>query len=811
MRGLLQDLRYAVRQLLKKPGFMLLAVLTMALGIGASAAVFSIVDAVLLRPLRYRDSSRLVAIWSSEIHNPGSKIFAPYQDFEEFKTRSHSLEGIAALTWARAGEILTWRGTAHQVLAIPASAEFFSLLGVRAAIGRTFSADDLQRGCAVVLAHSFWQIELGAPPQIVGQALVLSDKPCTVVGVMPASFEFYPKQTSLWTLIMPDSKYTKEPFDSVVGIVGRLGPGATLASVEGELVGLHQRVIQESPPGSWVGQTTPIVRSLREEFTWMAGRNLRLSILILFVAVILLLLIASLNVANLLLIRSDHRQRELAIRAALGSARSRLVRFLLTDSLLISFAGTLGGILLTTLVLRYFNHRNPIELPASTKVELNLDVLTFCGALAMFTGLLCGWIPARRILRADLNEVLKHSSKSGLGKSPSAGYGFVVGQAALSMIMLVAAGLIIKSLVKLNAAPIGLETRHVLTAQISLPVTYADSSQRAAFYSKVLTNLSALPGVEQAALCSALGPYNGGSSSELTVQGHARDENLEAINQVDISDGYFRALGIPTLQGRDFDRGDRLGSQPVAIVNEQFVRAYLPQQDPLGTQIKLGKPGDNAPWLTVIGVVGSEKRTVVYQEMAYAEPALVYLPVNQVSGTSMGVVLKSVGNLQALGAMLSREINVLDPSVPVYDIESLSRRYSEFLAHPRFRAALMGILGVLTLTLSAVGFYGVLAYVVAQRTHEIGIRMALGAQREEVLRTVVAQGIKLAFLGVCVGATAGVVFFRAMNSLLYGIGSNDPATIAFSAVALIGLASIACYFPARRAAKVDPIVALRYE
>jgi putative ABC transport system permease protein len=811
MSGLFQDLRYALRQLRNQPGFTAVAVLTLALGIGASAAVFSILDAVLLRPLPYQDSSRLVAIWNSELRNPGTKIFAPYRDFEEFKSRSRSVETLAAVTWARAGEILTWRGSAHQVLAIPATVEFFSLLGVPAAMGHTFAAEDQQRGCTVVLAHPFWQTDLGSPADIVGGALVLSGKPCTVIGVMPPGFEFYPKQTSLWTLITPDSRYAQKPFDSDVGIFGRLRPGVSLWSAEREFVGLHQHVVQESPAGSWVAETTPIVRDLRAEFTWMAGRNLRTSVLILSGAVALLLLIACLNVANLLLVRSDHRQRELAIRTALGSAHSRMVRFLLTESWLISSAGAIGGILLTAAALRYFNSRSPIELPAGTKVGLNLDVLLFCVALAVLTGFLCGWIPARRVLRVELNEVLKQSARTSLGTART-GYGFVVGQAALSMIMLVAAGLIIESLLKLSSVPLGLEPQQVLTAQISLPASsYPTPGQRAAFYANLLAAIAALPGVEQAALCSAVGPYNGSPSSQLTIEGQPPFENLEAINRVEISDDYFRALGMARLRGRDFDSRDRAESRPVAIVNEQFVRAYFPQQDPLGRQIKLGRPGDEAPWLTIVGVVGSEKRTTVYQEMAYVEPALVYLPVNQVSGTSMGLVVKTARDPLALSRVLPRQISALDPSVPVYDMRTMNQRYSEFLAYPRFRAILMGILAALTLMLAAVGFYGVLAYMVTLRTQEIGIRMALGAQREEVLRTVVLRGTKLAFIGVCSGTIAGLILSRTVRSLLYGLTANDPATFAVSALLLISVALIACYIPARRAANVDPLVALRYE
>jgi predicted permease len=812
MTGFLQDLRYALRQLRKSPGFTATAVITLALGIGASAAVFSIFDAVVLRPLPYRDASRLVAIWSSELHQPGTKIFAPYRDFQEFKSRSHSFEALAAVTWARAGEILTWHGSAHQVLAIPTSAEFFSLLGTPAEFGRTFEPQDLQYGCTVVLAHSFWQADLGSPRDIVGSALVLSDKPCTVVGIMPGRFEFYPRETSLWTLITPGSEYAKEPFDSAVGIFGRLRQGASIASAERELVGLHRSVVQESPAGSWVAQTTPIVRDMREEFTWMSGRNLYASILILGGAVGLLLIIACLNVANLLLVRSDERQRELAVRSALGSGRSRLIRYLLTETLLISFAGALIGIFLAVMAVRYFNAATPVELPPGNHVQVNLDVLGFSVIVTMLTGLLCGFIPIRRALHVDLNEVLKQSGRTRVGRSARTARGFVVGQAALSMIMLAAAGLLIESIVKLDAVPLGLQPDQVLAAQIALPpASYSTVEKRATFYSRVLASVRALPAVENVALCSALGPYNGGAASPITIRGQAPIDNLEAINQVEISDDYFSVLRMRWLSGRRFDSRDRTGSQLVAIVNEQFVHKYLPKRDPLGTQIKLGNPGDNLAWLTVVGVVGSEQRMTVYHEMGYVEPALVYLPIDQKSDTSMGLAVRVVRNHLALGPLLQHEISVLDWNVPVFDIKTMSERYSEFLAYPQFRAALMGVLAGLTLLLAAIGFYGVLAHIVVQRTQEIGVRMALGAQRREVLSMVVLGGTKLAIMGVSCGAVAGLVLTRAMTALLYGVADNDPTIFCCAAALLICVALMATYIPARRAAKFDPMVALRYE
>lgn len=806
-----QDVRYTLRQLGKSPAFTTLAVLTLAFGIGASAAVFSIFDAVLLRPLPYRDASRLVAVWSSEIRQPGTKLFAPFRDFEKFKSRSHSFESLAALTWAHTGEILTWHGSAHQVLAIPASEEFFPLLGTPAEMGRTFGSQDLQDGCSVVLAHSFWRTELGAAKNIVGSALVLSDKPCTVVGVMPASFEFYPKETSLWTLITPESKYAQQPFDSVVGIFGCLRPGVSIESAERELTALHQLVAQEAPAGSWVARIIPIVRDLRSEFTWMAGRNLRVSVLVLCGGVALLLLIACLNIANLLLVRCDHRQRELALRSALGSGRSRLTRYLLTESLLISSAGTLVGILIAITAVHYFNSANPIELPPGNPVEVNWHVLAFSVIVTLLTGLVCGWIPAWRVLRVDLNQVLKQTGRTGLAGRSRTASGFVIGQAALSMIMLVAAGLIIESIVKLSTVPLGIQPQQLLAAEISLPTaSYPKQSDRAAFYSKVLANLGAIPGVEQTALCSALGPYNS-SSSELAIQGQPPFENLEAINTIEISDDYFRVLSMSWLGGREFDSRDRAGSQPVAIVNEQFVRTYFPQQDPIGRQIKLGKASDDSPWLTIVGIVGSEKRMTVYQEMSYIEPSLVYLPVDQTSDASMGLVMKAAGNLLSLSPLLQREISALDSNVPVYDIKTMNQRYSEYLAHPRFRAALMGILAGVTLMLAAIGFFGVLSQMVAQRTQELGIRMALGAQKEDVLTMIIARGAKLAAIGICSGTLAAFLLTRTINALLYGVGAHDPAIFVGAASLLVSVTLLACYIPARRAAQVDPMIALRWE
>ncbi len=806
------DLRFAIRMLRKSPGFTIVAILTLSLGIGASTSVFSIVDAVLLRALPYNGAERLVAVWCMEIGQPGTKIFASYRDFEEFKHHSHSFEGLAALTWARAGEILTWNGSPHEVLAIPASGDFFSLLGIPAAQGRTFNPEDVQKGCTVVLAYSFWQTGLGAPTGIVGAPLTLNGRSCIVAGVMPRRFEFYPKATSLWTLITPDSHLSKEPFNSAVGIIGRLKPGVTMADAQGELEGLHQRVIQESHVGSWVAQIKPIVRDLREEFTWMAGRNLRRALLILTAAVTLLLLIACLNVANLLLGHCAERHRELAVRAALGSGRPRLVRQLFTESMLLAVLGTFVGTSISVAAVRYFNSANFVELPPGNSVSVNLHVFGFAVFLTTVTGLLFGLLPVWQASQVDLNVALKESGRSITPGKHRTSQLMVMGQVTFSTILLAGAGLMIQSFVRLGSVPLVQHPEHVLTAQVALPPpAYAKLSQRTLFYQNLITHLGTVPGVDGVALCSSVLAYEGGHSSELSVAGKAPIENLQAVNSEEISKDYFRVLGIPLLQGRQFDSRDHEGSQPVAIVNDQMVRQYFPNEDLLGKKIKLAKLADEAPWLTIIGVVGNEKRSTVYQEMGYVEPAIVYLPVNQASTTSMFLVMHVAGNPVGPSGALQREISSLDRDVPAYDIRTMSARYSEFLSQPRFRAVLMGILAGLTLALAAIGLYGVLAQIVSRRTHEIGTRMALGASRRDVVRLIVWGGLRMTLTGLAVGIAVAAIFTRLLSGLLFGIKSADPFTFGAVALLLCVVALLACYVPARRAMGVDPMVALRYE
>jgi putative ABC transport system permease protein len=481
--------------------------------------------------------------------------------------------------------------------------------------------------------------------------------------------------------------------------------------------------------------------------------------------------------------------------------------------MLLGALGMLFGVLFATAGVRYFNSANLLELPPGNHVTINLHVLCFAIFLTAATGWLFGLLPAWRGSQVDLNEVLKQSGRSIIhAGGHRASRILVVGQVALSMILLAGAGLLIESIVRLAAVPLGFRPDHLLTAQVALPPqAYSKLNQQSTLYEKLVAELSVLPSVEGVALCSALPPYNGGGSSKLAVAGKAAIENLEAVNSVEITGDYFRMFGVPFLEGRNFDSRDREGSQPVAIANDQMVHRYFPKEDPIGKQIKLGGPDDQVPWLTIIGVVGNEKRTTVYQEMGYVEPALVYVPVRQSAGTSLTVVLRTANEPFALGPVLQGEMSRLDSNVPVYDIRTMTQRYSEFLAHPRFRATLMGILAGLTFMLAAIGIYGVLAQVVSQRTQEIGIRLTLGAEPSQVFRLVLREGMGMVGIGVVIGILGAFGLTRLISTMLYDVGPTDLFVFTAVTMSLMSVALLACYVPARRAMRVPPMVALRYE
>ena len=810
---MLQDFRFAIRMLAKKPSFTALVVFTLAVGIGANTAMFSILDSVILRPLPYKNPKSLTVIWGTLDRAPGEKVFPSFGDYQELKNHSSSFEDVAANTWAMTGQTLTWRGEPYRVTAIPSTANLFSFLGAQPTLGRTFNESDAANGCTVVLAHRFWQNQLGGTQEILHANLTLDEQNCTVVGVMSENFEFFPKQTELWTLILPGGVIAKDP-TSGVAIFARLKPGVARSVAEAEVARLHQEVIRNAPAESWVRVMVPHVYDLQGEFTFLAGPNLRLGLLTLFGAVGMVLLIACVNVAGLLLSRGTKRQRELALRTALGCRRSRIIRYLLVESLIFAGAGAIAGIVIATSGVQYFRTINPIELPPGNPVGVNWRVLAFTAVLAALTGLISGLIPALKVSRTDLNELLKGSGASVASNWLSSMWGkaLIIAEVAVSMVLLMGATLLIESIHRLMNAPLSFRADHLLTTHLALPRgDYTEVANRSRFYDSVVTKVAALPGIEAVAL-SSNAPLSGFNGTAITIAGRpAPASEVGDVGIEQVSHDFMSVMGIPLLQGRRFNSGDQENGEKVAIVNRRFTDQYFPNGDVLGRQIKIGLPNGSTPWLTIVGVVGNVERGDFFKEMGYRIPPLVYRPLTQSSGPGVSIIMRTKIDSKDVASLVREEIKRLDSRVPVHDFISVDALISKNFSQPRFRTVLLGIFAGIAVLLAAVGLYGVLMQAVVQRTRDIGIRMALGARTRDVLAMVIQQGITLTIAGIFTGVILSLYLTRFLASMLFGVTVTDATTLAIASAILIGVSLLSTYLPARCAARVDPILALKHE
>jgi putative ABC transport system permease protein len=811
LEELWQDLRYCARMLAKNPGFTLIVTLTLSLGIGANMAMFSIIHAVMLRPLPYKDAGRLVGIFASPAGQAQTtKVFASYQAFKEWRLHSRSFEQLEGCTWAaESRKILLGHGAAQHVFSIPVTSGYFSLLGVRAEHGRAFEPQDLKMECAVVLSHGFWKDRLGGSPDIVGSSLRLNDQSCAVIGVMPKEFEFYPRQAQLWTLITQDSAFEREPWRLSIGVFGRLKPDVSSAWAQAELALLHRQITSDAPQGfkSW-SQYEPTVDELQSQFTWLAGRNLRTGLVVLFGAVVCVLLIACVNVAGLQLARASVRAREMAIRAALGSGRFRLIRQMMTETMTLALLGAVLGTALAFAGVSWFRSSSPVELPPGNPVTVNWQTLIFTAGMAILVGLLSGLTPALKASRIDLNGALKDATRGSSGRGTHrAARVFIIAEVALSLALLTGAGQLIQSIVRLSSVPLGFRIDHLFTAGLTLPASaYPESPQQAAFYNNLLSRLRARPGIEAAAV-EASDAWN----IQLTAAGKTPAQNeVGDVNRKLVSADYLATMGIPLLQGRPFKDSDHESSQPVAVINEALARKYFPNEDPVGRQIKLGTL-NQSPWLTIVGVAGNIKEQTLFNEMALESFPTVYCPVSQSTVGSVRIMIRATGDVAGLGAILQREISAMDQGVPVPSPKPMAHQVSTELAHPRFRAILLSCFAGLALLLVAIGIYGTLSQTVSQRIREIGIRMALGAERRDVLLLFIRQGLILTLAGAAIGVAGALLVTRFLAGMLYGVKPADPATFGAVLLMLGGVAALASYFPARRATKVDPIAAIRNE
>ena len=780
------DFRFALRTIARRPGFTAVAVLTLALGIGAATAVFSIVSAVLLRPLPYKNPDRLAAIWITSTREKGlAKIFAAHADYDEFRRHARTLENVSAATWAvRLSRVLTGYGPARSVLTVPASVSFFDTLGVTAALGRTFRPDDEARGCSLVLAHSFWTSTFSADRSLIGKSIALDHTPCTVLGVMPKRFVFYPTAAQAWILLGPN--FQPDQPHMLVGIFARLKPRVTLGQAQEELRSLFRSI-------HTTGETRdfePIVLDLHGEFTFLAGRTLRTTLLIVFAAVLLVLLIACLNVANLLMARLSERHRELAVRAALGSSQTRLVRQLFTESLLLALFGAAAGLAIAAAAIQYFRAASPIELTAGADVSLNLPVLCFSAALSLATTLIFGLLPALRASRVNLTERLKTAGRGSVRGSHRLSRAMIAVEMALSFLLLIGAGLLLSSAFRMQNAPLGFDPDGVLAARVAFPDPR--------LYRQLLDRL---PG---AVLASKLPPEAGGNQT-LEIAGNpvAAGSAPHDIGADAVSPAFFDFLRIPFRRGRVFDARDADTSPPVAIVNEALAHKYFPHTDPLGQQIRIPA---NMPWLTIVGVVGNLKHTELMNEMAWVESPIFYRPFTQDPRPVLELASRTAGPEE-----IRKQIAALDPAVPLAEVESLHTRLARILAYPRFRATVLASFALGALLLAAVGLHGVLSHLVTQRVPEFGVRRAVGAQTRDLLWLVARQGGIPVLAGLALGIGATLAFSRVLSNLLYGIQPADPATLAQVSLLLLAVAALAILLPARRAAQVDPMAALREE
>jgi putative ABC transport system permease protein len=808
MGTLLQDVRYGWRALVSRPGFTLIAILALALGIGANTAIFSVVHAVLLQRLPYGNPDQLVWIWES---NPGSAITkepTSLPNYVDWRAQNQSFTELTA--WSRANLILTGDGEPERVPGSAVAANFFSTLGVSPALGRTFVAEENTPGKnrVAVLSHAFWQRRFGADPNIAGRTVTLNGNPYSIVGVMPAAFRHPdPGMTivpDLWIPLSIDGAQNGRRGD-FLRIVGRLKPGVNIEGATKDMTALTARLAEQYPAAN-AGWTVTLL-TLHQRFTG----DVRKPILLIMGAVAFLLLIACANVANLLLARAATREREIAIRSALGARRVRLLRQLLTESLLLALAGGLAGLLVAIWGVEALRSIAPENLPRLDSAGLNYLVLTFAIGLSLLTGIVFGIVPAMTSTSIDLNSSLKEGGRgTSDGKRGAMLRDLVaVAEIALALMLLVSSGLLIRSFLKLQKSDPGFKPENVATMQVLLPRNkYPEGPQISAFFDQLLERIKAMPGVDSAGAVDSVPLGGGGNVLSFLIEGNPAPppEQVVDAEAYTVSPGYFGTLAIPFVRGRDFSERDDGKAPGVTIINEMMANRYFPGEDPLGKRITLGN-AETGPWLTVVGIV----KDVAHNDLGAAPYSQMYGAYRQNPSRLMSVVARTSGGERGAVAGLRDLVKSIDRDLPLGKVTTMEQLLSDSIARPRFNALLITIFAAAGLLLAAVGIYGVISYGVTQRVHEIGVRIALGASSRDVMGLVLSKGLKLAIAGVAIGLLLSLAAGRLLSTLLFGVGARDPLTFVGLSAVIVGVAMLACYLPARKAMKVDPMVALRYE
>ncbi len=820
MNTLAQDIRLALRSFSRNPGFTLVAVLSLAIGIGANTSIFSVANALLLRPLPYKDANRLVILWN---RSPGLDILQDWfstAQYLDIKNGHHGFEEVAIASGGN--DNLTGEGEPERVGTIRVSSNLLPMLGVQAASGRLFLPDEdaPDRPATAVLSYGMWARRYGSDPRMLGKSITINGKTYEVVGILPQSFSlphevlptlYGPEQADVFLSFPLGPKAAGIRTHEDYNILGKLKPGVSVALAQAEMDTITARLRRDYPesypPNG--GLTFGIVPLLEQ----VVG-EVRRALLVLLSAVGFVLLIACANVANLLLARAVARQQEIAVRAALGASRGRIIRQLLTESILLSLCGGLLGVNFCFWSVKWIHVLGTKSIPRLADIGIDGRVLLFTLLLSIFTGILFGLAPAWRVSRVDLNTTLKDTSRASAGSSAVWGRGnnmrhlLVVSELALSVVLLIGAGLLIRSFARLeNVAP-GFNPKNVLTFELALNgQRYGDGQIRLSTYRQLWNALGQIPGVTAAGGITSLPLSQSFAWTPITVEGRAPLPGEKFLNaDARVAGGrYFQALEIPLRSGRFFNEEDLVGKTPVVIIDEFMAGQLWPGQDAVGKRIHMVE--SEMPWLTVAGVVGRVKH-----ESLDSDPRIAfYLPQTQYPSRAMTVVMRSQGDPSALSPSVKKELRDIDPDLPMYSVRTMDERVEESLARRRFSMLLLGIFAGMALVLATIGIYGVMAYLVNQGTREIGIRMAIGATQREIVRLVVFQGMRLAITGVGAGLAAAFVFTRLMRSLLFGISSADPVTFAGISLLLTLVALLATYIPARRAARIDPILCLRSE
>jgi len=814
METILQDLRYAVRMLMKTPSFSIVATIALALGIGANTAIFSVVNAVLLRPLPFMNAEQLMMVWETDSSRGQLHGSASYPNFADWRDQSHVFEHMAS--YHNNDFIMTGRGESTRLQGAVVNADLFPLLGVAPMLGRGFLPDEDKpgdTGRVVLLSQELFQKRFGSDPNVVGQSMVLDGKSYTIVGVMPRAFQF-PIQNDpveLWTTVALDRE-GKEPMTDERGahymnVIARLKPGISRAQAQAEMTSIGARLEQQYPDKD-LHHSVGIQPALEA----LVG-DIRPVLLILLGAVGCVLLIACANVANLLLARAMSRHKEMAIRSALGASRLRVVRQLLTESVLLSLAGGALGLVLAVWWSDLLVALGKQDIPRALQVGLDWRVLGFTLAVSLLTGVVFGLVPALQASKTQLTETLKEGARGGSGEGARRNRVrnvLVVGELAIAVVLLVGAGLLIQSLWRLRQVSPGFESQNLLTFVVGIPEVKYPTEKQAQFYHDLVARVESLPGVRSASAVIPL-PLSGDLfriSFETEGRPMAKGD-LPSADFFAIGDGYFKTLGVSILKGRDFNERDGEKAPGVIIVNQAFAEKFFPNEDPIGKRIKPGiATGEKKPdWREIVGVVADVRNRNLSSELRIGY----FVPAAQIPFNQMTMVVRTTNDPHSLITAVQNEVHAMDKELPVFSVKTMEEYISAAVAAPRFNTTLLAIFAAVALVLTIVGLYGVMSYSVAQRTNEIGIRMALGAQTGDVLRLIVSQGFKLVLMGLGLGLIGAFALMWVIASLLFGVTTKDPLTYAAVAILLAVVALLACYIPARRASRVDPMEALHYE